>query len=737
MWRLKLTENKPENVRGKTRSTMADRICVVANKRSVIVIVTAVLLLLTICASLVICTYYARIPAMVNEIVREYSELKLTQIIKGFNENVLALDRLSVKLNLDREMRSLMNAETLDPEDASVKYVQNTLTQMQNENLWLHSAYVYYNKSDVIISDDMLASADRMSLAQRQSLQPTQLGEYRIMGTQIIDDASGGNKSSVISVLRYFPVFSTDCWGVVIMNIRVMSLNAQLADFAREEGGYVFLVNKNGTIELCSDTKYEKGNLNTLLKNQCMDGNPVQFADREYYVYTDQPNYFDWRLVHLYPTDALNARYVAMNSALTILGAGIVLAGILVLWAGWCFCQFISNHQRMKERMQFVTEDHRERFTESLLYGLLHNHPTAKQHCTEQMQLYGIPEHSYAAMLIVFEDRFAEDVSAQLNKIVNQHAMGKCLRWKCDAYAVVVHIPEQKLGTWQTYLTSIAEHLLSYIRKQYSYEIKAYLGSVEEHIDDIWVSLSNAAQAQNERWLMVNGSGIYCYTPCCAPANMMYSEVQAQRIFALVRGGQAEDAVSNMQRMINDLCKDNQFIPQTVKMAVDRFVTNLIQCAPTGGNLKELELLREYHAQKCLADVRIWLIELINSFCTMVRTLYNTSGSNASIEQIEQYIKANLNKDMSLTSAAEHFAISESHFSRMFKQKFGVNFLEYVNRQRIDNAKILLDVENRTVSEIARRVGFSNVQTFIRVFKSLEGMTPGVYQNMRKTIIRS
>lgn len=726
-----------ENANAGKRSMRINNLSTSAQKRIVLALSIGIFALLIAIMAVVVRTYQNRIPPMVDGIVQEQSELELTQTLKSFNDNVLALDRFSIRLNLNSDVRNLMDEETIDPEDPSVLNVQKLLNDLQNDNLWLHSAYIYYDKQNVIVNDHAVLSADQLTAAQKQQLQPTRLGEYRITGTQMIADSEGENSASVISVLRFFPVYSSDCWGAVVLNIRVAALNTQMFSLVQQEGGYAFLVNGNGTIELCSDPKYLKGNLNTLLKEENLDSGTVRFAGDEYRVYTTRPNYFGWRLVQLYPTAAVFARYEVMDRTLRIAYIGITLAGLLVLLGGRLFTRVLSSRQRVQEHMQLMMENQKERFTDSLFYGLLHDHCTMDQTCKEQMALYKVPDGCSAVVELVFEDQFGEDISAALNKVLSQYASGTCLRWKPDAYVLIVYIPESKKETAQGYLTSITEYLLAYIRENHSSRIKAYIGSVEESLAGVRVSLSNAEKAMDDRWLMENDHGIYCYHPRVQPETLVYSEMQAQNVYALIKGGQADAAVTNMQRMINTLCKENQFSPPIVRTGMGRFVTNLVQNMPAGGKQKELDLIREYHSLKCLADIRVWLADLIQNTCQMVQALYSATGSNTSVEQIEQYIKTHLDKDITLSSIAEHFSVSESHFSRMFKQKFGVNFLEYVNRQRIDNAKLLLDAEQRTVNEVARLVGFTNVQTFIRVFKNFEGMTPGVYQNMRKTIIRS
>lgn len=85
--------------------------------------------------------------------------------------------------------------------------------------------------------------------------------------------------------------------------------------------------------------------------------------------------------------------------------------------------------------------------------------------------------------------------------------------------------------------------------------------------------------------------------------------------------------------------------------------------------------------------------------------------------------------DLSLQLVADKCNTTTSYLSRLFKESFGVNFVEYLNEYRIEKAKELLDHSNTTVKDIALSTGFNSQQNFIRVFKKHIGLTPGQYKN--------
>ncbi len=97
--------------------------------------------------------------------------------------------------------------------------------------------------------------------------------------------------------------------------------------------------------------------------------------------------------------------------------------------------------------------------------------------------------------------------------------------------------------------------------------------------------------------------------------------------------------------------------------------------------------------------------------------------------KIEEYIDEHFaNTNISLACMADDLGMSPSYLSRYMSKNFGMGFGDYLNDIRITEAKLLLTNDSRPIYEIAEIIGYTNVNTFIRVFKRLEGITPGQYR---------
>jgi AraC family transcriptional regulator len=95
---------------------------------------------------------------------------------------------------------------------------------------------------------------------------------------------------------------------------------------------------------------------------------------------------------------------------------------------------------------------------------------------------------------------------------------------------------------------------------------------------------------------------------------------------------------------------------------------------------------------------------------------------------VTQYIEEHMSDQISLAGLAELAQLSIFHFSRAFKQSFGMPPHRYHTSRRIEQAKILLAKPNQSVTETAHEMGFGDTSSFSTTFRKLAGQTPTEYR---------
>lgn len=98
------------------------------------------------------------------------------------------------------------------------------------------------------------------------------------------------------------------------------------------------------------------------------------------------------------------------------------------------------------------------------------------------------------------------------------------------------------------------------------------------------------------------------------------------------------------------------------------------------------------------------------------------------IEDLTFYIDNNFEKDIRLTDLAEQLYVTEQYLSRVFKEQNGIGISEYLMKCRLAKVRQLLLETEESITDIAFSAGFSNINSFNRIFKKYQGMTPSTYR---------
>ncbi len=93
-----------------------------------------------------------------------------------------------------------------------------------------------------------------------------------------------------------------------------------------------------------------------------------------------------------------------------------------------------------------------------------------------------------------------------------------------------------------------------------------------------------------------------------------------------------------------------------------------------------------------------------------------------------RYVQLHYAENLYLDKMAEVFNTSSKYFSNFFKRTFGINFVDFLNKERIHHAKELLKHSEIPVSTIGQKVGYLSSSTFASTFRKYCGITPSEYR---------
>lgn len=127
-----------------------------------------------------------------------------------------------------------------------------------------------------------------------------------------------------------------------------------------------------------------------------------------------------------------------------------------------------------------------------------------------------------------------------------------------------------------------------------------------------------------------------------------------------------------------------------------------------------------------LEDISLYLFKLIENRLAMNKK--TPINCRELVEEITKYIDMHYEEKINVKSLAARYGINPNYFSTIFKEQLGLTCTKYITMKRLDYACRMLKETDINVEEIAKSVGYNDLQYFYRVFKKEFNYTPMEYR---------
>ncbi|MBD2863502.1 helix-turn-helix domain-containing protein [Paenibacillus oceani] len=143
-------------------------------------------------------------------------------------------------------------------------------------------------------------------------------------------------------------------------------------------------------------------------------------------------------------------------------------------------------------------------------------------------------------------------------------------------------------------------------------------------------------------------------------------------------------------------------------------------------------IYHEMHCRRRGSEVAIGLY-VKQLLLSVLRSESEEEGENrelppaSNLRQVFDYVERHLSDKIEMDTISKMTNMSYHYFSKYFKKTIGLSFVQYVNIQRIKKAERLLLTEQAKITEIAEKVGITNMTHFYQLFKRYNRCSPKEY----------
>lgn len=105
------------------------------------------------------------------------------------------------------------------------------------------------------------------------------------------------------------------------------------------------------------------------------------------------------------------------------------------------------------------------------------------------------------------------------------------------------------------------------------------------------------------------------------------------------------------------------------------------------------------------------------------------------VKEAQEFIERNYAEKLTIDELASKFAIGRRNFERRFKKATSNTVMEYIQRVKIEAAKMKLEKGGENVNEVMYAIGYSDIKAFRTTFKKITGLSPINYKNKYSKIV--
>lgn len=296
-----------------------------------------------------------------------------------------------------------------------------------------------------------------------------------------------------------------------------------------------------------------------------------------------------------------------------------------------------------------------------------------------------------------------------------------------DKIVILIWFEKNKSDDYKSAIENMASTVYFTMLNKYGIRVSFFAGGLYNNLFEISRSFSDARHALNSKFYH-SGSMIHYYQFSEKSRNCFYYPLDIEiKLINLLKSGEYDNAIALLKQCYYENSVNRNLSNLMIKNLMYELIATITKVCSQFSN----DGCRELDSDLGRLDSCDTLDELFDAVCGISKTICDHVNdakqkcNNKLMIKIVDYVDKNFqNAQLSLSSTAEKFDISEQYLSIIFKDKTGKNFSTYIEHKRIDQASYLLRSTDLPVEDIASMTGYNSSNAFRKAFKRINAVNP-------------
>jgi two-component system response regulator YesN len=379
--------------------------------------------------------------------------------------------------------------------------------------------------------------------------------------------------------------------------------------------------------------------------------------------------------------------------------------------------QQLYTTERLNKLLPVLESD----FVTQLLYDNVH-----ESHLQEMMSLLEWEEQGPAFVLVcsILTDG-GNGIQTVVYKSLKEYFREASRGWvgALSANQVPIIVKAGSMESFRAQSASLIRKLINYVSCYRGVRVFIGIGGLYPKMSDMRQSYHEALLASTDLSIPVGYRDYSDLLISGKASESIFLEIE-KRVLEEARRGQWSEVYLQLQRWVSGLeaegCRlvEAQQRVQDILLILVRFMEEL-------GAKPD----KPYYAFQMTSytQLRSEIQRILDGVRRSVTEMQEQVGPDL-LGRMKSFVLLNAHREISLDLIAEHFQMSPFYVSRLFKEKFGTNYVDFLTDCRLEKAKELMTDEKKSLKEIAYEVGYHDPNYFSRVFKKNSGVAPTEYR---------